>query len=78
SVRLAVNYGANRSNKTDAEGQAGIWSGMKSQEALVGQVNYMMNKFTQFTLEYIWAQNKMMSGPAMRSNQVALGTVFFW
>ncbi len=78
SVRLAVNYGANRSNKTDAEGTVGIWSGMKSQEALVGQVNYMLNKFTQFTLEYIWAQNVTMDSAKLRSNQVALGTVFFW
>ena len=41
--------------KADLAG-TGWCSGMKSQEALVGQVNYNLNKFTQFTLEYIWAQ----------------------
>jgi hypothetical protein len=82
SVRLAVNYGANRSNKTDSESSPGgaviAPTAMKSQEALVGQVNYNLNKFTQFTLEYIWAQNVTQLGDKMRSNQVALGTVFFW
>jgi hypothetical protein len=79
AVRLAVNYGANRANMTDAEGKIGLHDGgMKSQEALVGQVNYNLNKFTQFTAEYIWAQNVLMSGEKMRSNQFALGTVFFW
>jgi hypothetical protein len=79
AIRLAVNYGANRANMTDAEGNAGLHNGgMKSQEALVGQVNYNLNKFTQFTLEYIWAQNVTMDSAKMRSNQVALGTVFFW
>jgi hypothetical protein len=78
AIRLAVNYGANRSDRTDAEGAAGIYSGMKSQEALVGQVNYNLNKFTQFTFEYIWAQNVTQGNDKLRSNQVALGTVFFW
>ena len=79
AIRLAVNYGANRADMTDAEGAAGLHNGgMKSQEALVGQVNYNLNKFTQFTLEYIWAQNVTMDSAKMRSNQVALGTVFFW
>jgi hypothetical protein len=78
SVRLAVNYGANRSDLTDAEGDVGIHTGMKSQEALVGQVNWNLNKFTQFTLEYIWAQNVTQDNAKLRSNQVALGTVFFW
>jgi hypothetical protein len=78
SIRLAANYGACRSNRTDAEADAGIHQGMKSHEALVGQLNYNLNKFTQFTLEYIWAQNVLQSDEKLRSNQVALGTVFFW
>ena len=78
AVRLGVNYGECRSNKTDAEtGGLGLGN-MKSHEALVGQVNYNLNKFTQFTLEYIWAQNVLQGGDKMRSNQFALGTVFFW
>jgi hypothetical protein len=79
AIRLAVNYGANRSDLTEAEGSLGIHTGtMKSQEAAVFQVNYNLNKFTQFTLEYIWAQNVTQAGQKMRSNQAALGTVFFW
>jgi hypothetical protein len=78
AIRLAVNYGACRSDRTDHEALVGAYSGMKSQEALVGQVNYNLNKFTQFTLEYIWAQNTMMNSDRLQSNQVALGTVFFW
>jgi hypothetical protein len=79
AIRLAVNYGACRSNRTDAESATVTgFDVLKSEEALVGQVNYNLNKFTQFTLEYIWAQNVTMGGDKTRSNQVALGTVFFW
>lgn len=88
AIRLALNYGACRSERTDAEAFAGIFStpinpitghgGMKSQEALVAQINYNLNKFTQFTAEYIWAQNVNFSSDKLRSNQFALGTVFFW
>jgi hypothetical protein len=78
SVRLAVNYGDNRSDRTEMEALHGTYAGSKSQEALVGQVNWNLNKFTQFTAEYIWAQDVAMSGSKLRSNQFALGTVFFW
>ncbi len=81
AIRLAVNYGANHQNKTDNEsaiGFVGIGTPKKCQEALVGQVNYNLNKFTQFTLEYIWAQDTWQDNQKQRSNQVALGTVFFW
>jgi hypothetical protein len=78
AIRLAANYGACRSNRTNAEEFATVYEGMKSQEALVGQINYNLNKFTQFTLEYIWAQNVTQASEKLRSNQFALGTVFFW
>jgi hypothetical protein len=78
SIRLAANYGSNRSNRTDNEQDLGIHSGFKTQSALVGQVNYNLNKFTQFTAEYIFAENVTMDRHKLRSNQVALGTVFFW
>ena len=80
SIRLAANYGANHQNKTDFEGRAGNANPglMKCQEAAVIQLNYNLNKFTQFTLEGIWAQNTTQGGAKLRSNQVALGTVFFW
>jgi len=79
AIRLAVNYGANHQDKTDFESNIlGDPNIMKCQEAAVAQVNYNLNKFTQFTLEYIWAQNTTQGGDRMQSNQVALGTVFFW
>jgi hypothetical protein len=88
SIRLALNYGDNRSNRTDQEASTGTYFGdasqgggvavKKSQEALVAQINYNLNKFTQFTLEYIWAQDVWQDNQKQRSNQVALGTVFFW
>jgi hypothetical protein len=78
SIRLAANYGDNRSDRTEAEGDFGIHTGMKSQEAAVAQINWNLNKFTQFTLEYIWAQNVTQAAEKLHSNQVALGTVFFW
>jgi hypothetical protein len=82
SVRLAANYGANHQDLTDWEVDNGRVFGTgvpkKCQEALVGQVNYNLNKFTQFTLEYIWAKDTWQDTKQVRSNQVALGTVFFW
>lgn len=79
AIRLAFNYGANHQNRTDAEAATG--SGLdvkKCQEAAVFQVNYMLNKFTQFTLEGIWAQDTWQDNKKLRSYQAALGTVFFW
>jgi hypothetical protein len=79
SIRVAGNYGACRSSRTAQEEltNAGLGN-MKSQEAAVAQLNYNLNKFTQFTFEYIWAQNVTQGGASLRSNQFALGTVFFW
>jgi hypothetical protein len=77
SVRLAANYGRcdTESNKNDPN-----YDGLKkTQEAAVGQVNWNLNKFTQFTLEYIWARDSWFNiDNKMTSHQFALGTVFFW
>jgi hypothetical protein len=79
AIRLAANYGDNRQNRTDAEASSGTGLNVKkSQEAAVLQVNYMLNKFTQFTLEGIWAQDVWQNNDKTRSDQIALGTVFFW
>lgn len=79
SVRLAANYGACRQNRTDNEAASGTGLNVKkSQEAAVFQVNYNLNKFTQFTLEGIWAQDVWQDNTKERSYQAALGTVFFW
>jgi hypothetical protein len=83
AIRLAANYGANHQNRTDAEAANGVYSAgglvvKKCQEAAVFQVNYNLNKFTQFTLEGIWAQDTWQDNSKERSYQAALGTVFFW
>jgi len=77
SVRLAANYGRTDVSATDQEGPAtGV---KKTQEAAVAQMNFNLNKFTQFTLEYIWARDSWFNvHDKMTSHQVALGTVFFW
>jgi opacity protein-like surface antigen len=87
SIKLGVNYGANHQNQTDEEVTDGFGPGAgvgiggvpkKCQEALVGQANWNLNKFTVFTLEYILARDTWQDGKGQNSNQFALGTVFFW
>ncbi len=84
SWRVAANYGANHQDRTDQEAMSSVYTTAgggyvkKCQEAAVFQVNYMLNKFTQFTFEYIWAQDTYQNNDKIRSNQAALGTVFFW
>jgi hypothetical protein len=77
SIRLAANYGRSDTSATEGEGSA---SGVKkTQEAAVAQMNFNLNKFTQFTLEYIWARDSWFAiHDKQTSHQVALGTVFFW
>jgi hypothetical protein len=82
SVRLAANYGrtdqCSNDNDPDYDGL------MKTHEAAVGQVNWNLNKFTQFTFEYIWARDSFFASGGLGSkakfdsHQLALGTVFFW
>ena len=77
SVRLAANYGRtdNESNDHDPD-YVGL---KKTNEAAVGQVNWNLNKFTQFTFEYIWARDSFFGiHDKIESHQFALGTVFFW
>jgi hypothetical protein len=77
AVRLAANYG--RTDQAVNSGDTGYSGLKKTQEAAVGQVNYNLNKFTQFTLEYIWARDSWFNVDSKQtSHQVALGTVFFW
>jgi hypothetical protein len=75
SIRLAANYGRSDQQQNDNEAP-GI---KKTQEAAVAQMNYNLNKFTQFTLEYVWARDSWFGiNEKQTSHQVALGTVFFW
>jgi len=84
SIRLGANYGRSDQSSNSDNLEDGDYDGiMKTHEAVVGQVNYNLNKFTQFTFEYIWARDSWFSshdgGDAkMDSHQFALGTVFFW
>jgi hypothetical protein len=85
SIRLAANYGRSDQSVNNDNQEDGDYNGvMKTHEAAVGQVNWMLNKFTQFTFEYIWARDAWFADSGfgkyakMDSHQVALGTVFFW
>jgi hypothetical protein len=76
SLRLGVNYGRCDFAADGALAPVGI---KKTQEAAVATANFNLNKFTQFTLEYIWARDSWYGvNDKMTSHQVALGTVFFW
>jgi hypothetical protein len=76
SFKVGANYGTTRQEKNDTE-PAGSPI-MKNQESAVVMLTYNLNKFTQFVAEYIWAQNTWMDGAKQHSNQIALGTMFYW
>jgi hypothetical protein len=77
SIRLGANYGRTDQESNDNDPD---YSGLKkTQEAAVAQLSFNLNKFTQFSLEYIWAREGWFGvNDKMTSHQVALGTVFFW
>jgi hypothetical protein len=75
SLRLGANYGRSDFAADGALAPQGL---KKTQEAAVATANFNLNKFTQFTLEYIWARDSWYDTDKMTSHQVALGTVFFW
>jgi len=74
SVTVGVNYGQSRQETGEVE----IVSPIKNQEAGTASVTYGLNSFTKFTGEYTYAQNTWHDGAKQHSNQVALGTTFFW
>jgi hypothetical protein len=75
SVTAGINYGQSRQEAgTEAAGVSPI----KNQEAATASVTYGLNKFTKFTGEFTYAQNTWLDGAKQHSNQVALGTTFFW
>jgi len=79
SIRLAANYGRSDNETFTGDPDNVGTTLMKTHEAAVAQMNYNLNKFTQFTLEYIWARDSWFNNSdKMTSHQVALGTVFFW
>jgi hypothetical protein len=79
AVKLGVNYGQSRQDKSDAD-KAGLNTTvpMARQEGLAVMAVYNFNAFTQFVLEYSWAQNVWQDEAKQHSNSVALGTMFYW
>lgn len=74
-VVVGVNYGQTRQEEgTETPGVSPI----KNQEAGTASVTYSLNSFTKFTGEFTYAQNTWHDGEKQHSNQVALGTTFFW
>ena len=78
SVMLGVNYGQSRQEQSDFDKTDTTISQIKNQEAAVATVTYNLNKFTQFIAEYSYAQNTWQDNAKQHSNQVALGTMFYW
>lgn len=77
AVVVGVNYGQSRQNESDADKTAAT-SPIKIQGAVTASVTYAFNSFTKFTGEYTNAKNTWQDGATQKSNQVALGTTFFW
>jgi len=84
SVMLGINYGQSQLETSSFDNTSkmlspGTYSSLiKCQEAGVATVTYNLNKFTQFIAEYSYAQNTWEDGAKQHSNQVALGTMFYW
>jgi len=78
SVTLGVNYGQSRQEQSDYDKTDLTISQIKKQEAAVATVTYNLNKFTQFIAEYTYAQNTWHDDATQHSNQVSLGTMFYW
>lgn len=78
-VKIGVNYGQTRQEKTDAD-KAGTLPFIlkKKQEAAVAMVTYNFNKFTQFIAEYTYAQDTWHDGATNHSNAFSVGTMFYW
>jgi predicted porin len=75
---LGVNYGQSRQEQSDFDKTDTTISQIKKQEAAVATVTYNLNKFTQFIAEYSYAQNTWQDDATQHSNQVSLGTMFYW
>ena len=76
SYKLGVNYGQSRQdvNKNEPAGDFIV----TNQESAVVALTYNLNKYIQFVGEVIYAQNTWADGAKQHSNQVALGTMFYW
>ncbi|MBI1922007.1 MAG: porin [Geobacter sp.] len=77
-LKLGVNYGQSRQEKSDFDKNSSAYIPMKKQEAAVVMASYNFNKYIQFIGEYTYAQNTWHDGATQHSNSVAVGTLFFW
>ena len=79
-VKIGVNYGQTRQEKTDDDKTraSSPFILKKKQEAAVAMVAYNFNKFTQFIAEYTYAQDTWHDGATNHSNSFAVGTMFYW
>ncbi len=78
SVMVGINYGQSRQEESDYDKTDTTISQIRKQEAAVATVTYNLNKFTQFIAEYSYAQNTWHDNATQHSNQIALGTMFYW
>jgi hypothetical protein len=78
TITLGINYGQTRQEESDYDKtNAGVVP-VKNQEATTTSVTYAFNSFTKFTAEYTWARNTWHDNEKQSSNQIALGSTFFW
>jgi predicted porin len=78
TVKIGANYGQSRQEKSDFDKTSSAFVPMKKQEAAVAMVTYNFNKFTQFIVEYAYAQNTWHDDATQHSNSVDIGTMFYW
>lgn len=77
-VKVGVNYGQTRQEKTDSDKISTPFILKKKQEAAVAMVAYNLTKFIQFVGEYTYAQDTWFDDATNHSNTVSLGTMFYW
>jgi hypothetical protein len=79
-VKVGINYGQTCQEKSDFDKAShGVgYIPMKRQEAASAIIAYNFNKFTQFVVDYSYAQNTWHDKATQHSNSVAIGTMFYW
>ncbi|NVO00532.1 MAG: porin [Geobacteraceae bacterium] len=78
-VKVGLNYGQSSQTKTSFDkASGGSVIPMEKQEATSAIVVYNFNKFTQFVVEYSFAQNTWQDKATQRSHSAAIGTMFYW
>lgn len=77
--KVGINYGQSAQQKSDYDKDNSTgYAAMEKQEAVSAILVYNFNKFTQFVVDYSYAQNTWMDDKTQHSNSVAVGTMFYW